>query len=131
MTHTDPIADLLIRIKNAYLAGHRNISVPYSKIKEQIVRVMEKEGYLESVKTKKIDGWKSLVIKLLYKDGKPIFTDVKRESKPGLRKYVSKDKISNETSGLGIAIVTTSKGIMTAKEARKKGIGGEVICRVW
>lgn len=133
MTHTDPIADLLIRIKNAYLSHHVGLIVPYSKVKEQVAKVLEKEGYLKEVKvkTKSKKIQKELDIKLLYVNGKSVLTQMKRESKPGLRKYSSSSKLPRVLSGKGLAIITTSKGIMTAEKAKKEKIGGEIICTVW
>lgn len=131
MTHTDPIADLLIRIKNAYLARLTSLTVPYSKIKEEIAKVMQANGYLAEVAVAGEKSKKELAIKLLYKDGVPAITDVVRESSPGLRRYVKKDKLNKLLTGVGIVILTTPKGIKTAKEAKKQGVGGEIICKVW
>jgi len=136
----DPIADFLIRIKNGYLAKKTEVSVPYSKIKENLGKILVEEGYLEKLKipacpagrrNPKSEIRKNLVLTLKYEKKKPALTDVQRVSKPGLRIYVDKTKIPKVLGGLGITIISTPKGLMTDKEARKKGLGGEVICKVW
>lgn len=130
MTHTDPIADMLARIKNAYMARHKRVEVPYSKIKEEIAAVLKKKNYLKDYKIEG-DKKKLLSIGLLYRNGVPVITNIKRISKPGIRIYSNKDNLPRALSGFGTVILTTSKGIMADDEARKKGIGGEVICEVW
>lgn len=130
MTHTDPIADMLARIKNAYMARHKRVEVPYSKIKEEIAAVLKKKNYLKDYKIEG-DKKKLLSIGLLYRNGVPVITNIKRISKPGIRIYSNKDNLPRVLSGFGTVILTTSKGIMADDEARKKGIGGEVICEVW
>lgn len=131
MTHSDPIADLLTRIKNAYMARHKRVVVPYSKIKEQIVQVLQKEGYLKNVSITENEDKKILEIDLLYKDKKPGITELKRLSKPGMRQYVSRKEIPQILGGLGTTILTTSQGIMTGEQAKKKNVGGEMICEIW
>lgn len=131
MTHSDPIADLLARIKNAYLARHKRVEVPHSKLKEEVVKTMRSEGYLKNYS---VDGDKpkrTLLIELAYKNGEPALTRLRRISKPGLRLYSGKKDMPRVLSGLGTAIVTTSKGIMTADKAREQGVGGELICEIW
>lgn len=130
MTHSDPIADLLTRIKNAYMARHQRVEVPYSKIKEQIAQVLKREGYLKDVALGEDNGKKILEMGLLYEDGQPAIVELKRVSKPGLRIYVGRRKIPKVLSGLGTTILTTSQGIMTGREAKKKNVGGEVICEI-
>lgn len=129
---SDPIADMLTRIKNAYLARHQMVAIPYSKIKEAIGKILVKEGYLKKCeisngksKTKKI------VCELKYKEGKPILENFIRVSKPGRRVYARWEKVPRSLSGFGTTIISTPKGLMTDKEARKKKLGGEVICQVW
>jgi len=126
----DPIADFLIRIKNGYLAKKTEVSVPYSKIKENLGKILVEEGYLEKLKIKN-EKLKIIELTLKYEGKRPALTDVQRVSKPGLRIYVDKTKIPKVLGGLGITIISTPKGLMTDKEARKKGLGGEVICKVW
>jgi len=128
---TDPIADLLIRIKNAHMARQEQLLVPFSKIKKNIAEILQKEGYLESVAVTKANPFIQLEIKLRYVGKLPAVTDVKRLSKPGRRLYVPAKDIPRALGGYGITIVSTSKGMMTDKEARKQNIGGELICQVW
>lgn len=130
---SDPIADFLARIKNGYLSKKKEIAVPYSKFKENLAKILVEEGYLINSKKQKVKSKKhdKLILTLKYEGKKPILTDVQRISKPGLRIYVDKTKIPRVLGGLGITIVSTPKGLMTDSEARKKGLGGEVICKVW
>lgn len=125
---SDPIADMLARIKNAYLAGHKTVEIPCSRIKEEIGKILVKEGYLKTQKTPKPQ---KIVCGLKYEGGKPVMSDFKRVSKPGRRVYVGWKKIPRTLSGYGLTIVSTPKGLMTDKEARKKKLGGELICQVW
>lgn len=127
----DPIGDMIIQIKNAGLSGRDNISLPYSKVKNKIAEILKNEGY---IKTVSIEGEKPkmfLKIFLKYENKKSVITDVKRRSKPGLRIYINKRLIPNVVGGLGIAIISTSQGIMTGSEARKQGLGGELLCEIW
>lgn len=124
---SDPIADMLTRIRNAYQGGHQSVRVPYSGFKEKVLRVLLKNNYLQQVKKER----KELVIKLRYEKEKPALTKIKRISKPSLRIYKRADKLPYVLSGLGMAVISTSKGVMTGREARKKGLGGEVICEIW
>lgn len=129
---TDSIADMLIRIKNAYLAQHQSVMLPYFRIGQQIGMIMVKTGYLNKcqLKTQK-SKIKQLVLVLSYKKGQPALENLKRVSKSGRRIYTSWDKIPRTLSGYGITIVSTSKGVMIGREARKKRLGGEVICQIW
>lgn len=131
MAHTDPISDMLIRIKNAYLANHIKLMVGYSRLKEDIVRVLKKEGYLEEVKVEGKGKDKIIKITLKYADGVRVFTDLRRISKPGLRKYSGSSSLPKVLSGLGHVVVSTPKGVMTAREAGKANVGGELICEIW
>ena len=126
---TDPIADMLTRIRNAQLAGKSQVIVPYSKLKLSIAKVLVGEGFIKSFF---IDEGvkKNLILDLKYYSGKPVISNIKRVSSPGLRVFKNKDKIPTVLGGLGIAIVSTSKGLMSDKEARQLNIGGEVICFV-
>lgn len=123
----DNLADYLVRIKNGYLARKKEVLIPWSKIKEALTAILIGEGYLENYELKEDD----LVIGLKYDKKKPCLTDVKRISKPGLRIYAGKTKIPRVLSGLGTMIISTSKGLMTNKQAKEKGLGGELICKVW
>jgi len=130
MVMTDPIADMLNRIRNANVRRQETIEVPTSKMKKAIAQIMLEEGFIKSVEESE-DG-KTLKITLKYGPNKErVITGLKRISKPGLRVYAGKDEIPRVLGGLGIAILSTSKGIMTDKQARKEGIGGEVICFIW
>lgn len=131
---TDPIADLLTRIRNAYLAGHSQVEVPHSNLKRQLVEKLQSLGYFSSVTIKQADkntSAKTLVIKLKYQNKLPTISSIKRISKPGRRVYLRSNKITSSMAGFDTTLVSTSQGIMTGKEARKTGIGGEIICHVW
>ncbi|CAA3705181.1 30S ribosomal protein S8 [Candidatus Portiera aleyrodidarum] len=124
MNMQDTISDMLTRIRNAQLAYMETVFIPNSKIKLEIARILKEEGYISYYENDKTN----IKIKLKYFKGKPVIEKLKRISKPSLRIYHSKDQLKKVESGLGITIISTSKGIMTSYEARKKGIGGEVIC---
>lgn len=123
----DPIADLLVTIKNGYMARKNNVVVPYSKFKMAIAQVLEKEKYV----TKTEKGDKIINIELLYTNGKPRISTVKRISKPGLRLYGKSKNIKEIRGGRGLVIVSTPQGVMTGKEAKQKKLGGEIICQIW
>ena len=129
---TDPIADLLTRLRNALMAGHEITEMPYSKIREEIVRIMKEEGYLVGytlIEDKPVGRIKVL---LKYQpDRSPAITKISRVSKPGRRVYAGKDEIPSVLGGLGITILSTSSGLMTGKAARSKGVGGEILCEVY
>lgn len=127
---TDPIADLLTRIRNAHHAEKIALTMPGSKIKSAIAKVLKDEGYIESFDTTTEDGKPVLTIKLKYYEGAPVIEQIHRISKPGLRVYKSAEELPKVNGGLGIAIVSTSKGIMTDRAARSAGVGGEVLCSV-
>jgi small subunit ribosomal protein S8 len=131
---TDPIGDFFIRIKNGYLAGKRQVLVPYSKIKEQLAKILVEEGYLKKCQISNVKSQmsnKNLELELKYEGRKPVLTDVKRISKPGLRIYAKAKKIPKVRSGFGITIVSTPQGLMTDTQAGKKNLGGEIICQIW
>ncbi len=129
---TDKIADLLTRIRNAYLAKRKQVVAPYSRLKEEIVKILVAEKYLESYQVEKDEaGFKQLVMVLKYVDGKPVLHQLKRISKPGLRIYTPSHKITPVLSGYGISLISTSKGLMTNKQAKKQNLGGEVLCELW
>ena len=130
MTMQDPIADLLTRIRNAQLAGHGAVNIPFSKLKLQIVRVLKEEGYIEDFLVS--DEVKSQIsVSLKYVEGDPVIEQIKRISRPGLRIYKDRGTVPTVNGGLGISIVSTNKGVMTDRAARKQGIGGEVLCTVF
>lgn len=127
---TDPIADLLTRIRNAHHAEKISLTMPGSKIKTAIAKVLQDEGYIEDFETTDENGKSNLTIKLKYYEGSPVIEKLQRVSKPGLRVYKSAAELPQINGGLGIAIVSTSKGIMTDRAARSAGVGGEVLCSV-
>lgn len=132
MVMTDPIADMLTRIRNANLVGHEKVEVPGSNIKRSIAEILKREGFIRDAEF--IADEKQGVIRLFLKYGKSqerVITGLKRISKPGMRVYVPNDAIPRVLGGLGIAIISTSKGILTDKEARHSSVGGEVLCYVW
>ena len=132
MSMTDAIADMLTRIRNANNAGHKSVEIPASKEKKAIAAILLEEGYIKKYDV--IDDGKQGVIKITLKYGEEkarVIAGLKRISKPGLRVYVGKDDVPKVLNGLGIAIISTSKGVITDKAARKAGVGGEVVCYVW
>ena len=133
MAMSDPIADMLTRIRNANTAKFDTVLVPSSKMKEAISKILKDEGYIEDYELIDNGRFKDIKITLKYKDNKKtkILTGIDRISKPGLRRYAGKVDMPQVLNGLGIAIISTNEGIMTDKEARKRGIGGEIICFVW
>lgn len=130
---SDPIADMLTRIRNANMRKHDTVDVPASKMKNAIAEILYNEGYIEKYELVDNGNFKDIRITLKYSQDKSvkIITGLKKISKPGLRVYAGKDNMPKVLGGLGIAIVSTNEGIMTDKEARRKGIGGEVLCFVW
>jgi len=126
---TDPIADMLTRIRNAALASKAEVNVPFSKVKFAIAKILEKEKYLAAVQV--VEDKTEIKITLKYEDEKPVISMIKRMSKVGRRVYAKKDELPRVLNGLGIAILSTSKGIMTNREAKHLGLGGEVICEVY
>lgn len=132
MVMTDPIADMLTRIRNGNHAKHETVDIPASNIKKQLAKILVEEGYIKGFDV--IDDKKQGIIRveLKYTENKDrVITGIKRISKPGLRVYVKKEEIPRVLGGLGIALISTSKGIVTDRNARKQGVGGEVICYVW
>jgi small subunit ribosomal protein S8 len=131
MSMTDPIADMLVRIKNALAVGKPTVKMPSSKIKQAVAGVLKAEGYIVDSRVSPLGPGKSeLEIVLKYYEGRPVIERLERASKSSLRQYRGKDELPKVLDGLGIAIVTTSKGIMTGREARAAGVGGEVLCLV-
>jgi len=128
---TDPIADMLTRIRNAYMAKKGQVDVPYSGLKFHLANKIKELGYVESVEQTEKDGHKQITMSLKYKNSLPILTGLKRISKPGRRVYTRSNHITRTLSGYGASIISTSKGVLTDTEARKQGIGGEIICQIW
>ena len=129
---TDPIADMLARIRNANKALHDTVEMPSSRAKVEIARLLKEEGYVRDYRIEDGESFKRLVIELKYGSSRErIITDLKRISKPGRRVYARKDRLPRVLGGMGIAILSTSNGVMTGRSAEQKGIGGEVICFVW
>lgn len=127
---SDPIADFLIQVKNGYMARLERVELPSSKVKQSLAVILKQSGYLTSVEV--VGSSKKLLRLLLKYDGKaPALTDVERVSKPGRRVYVKRNAIPTVVGGLGIAIVSTPKGLMIGQEARRVGLGGELVCKVW
>jgi len=131
MSMSDPIADMLTRIRNGQSAGKKNVKLPSSKLKVAIVKVLKAEGYVTDFSTETNGSHTEMTIDLKYYQGVPVIDKVKRISRPGLRIYKSKDELPKVQAGLGIAIVSTSNGVMTDRAARAIGHGGEVICTVY
>ncbi len=132
MSMTDPIADLLTRIRNAITAHHDRVDVPASKIKVAIVRILKDEGFIKNFKVSKDNKQGMIRIFLKYSERNvPVINGLKRISRPGRRVYEGADDITPVLSGLGMAIVTTSAGVMTDKEARRQNVGGEMLCQIW
>ncbi len=127
----DPIADMLIRIKNALMAKHETVMVPHSKLKAQIAQILLDNKYVEEFRVEQKVPQPEIIFKLKYVGRLPAITDVKRVSTPGRRMYAPANKIPRALGGYGITVVSTSKGIMIDKDARKQNIGGEVLCQIW
>ena len=129
---TDTIADMLTRIRNANQMRYEEVKVPASNIKKEIARILKEEGFIKDYKVESDNAQGTIILTLKYTDKKErVITGLKRISKPGLRVYANKDEVPKVLNGLGIAIISTSKGIMTDKEARKENIGGEVLAYIW
>ena len=131
MTINDPIADALTRIRNAKLAKHETVSMPASKLKEELIKVLKNEGYVEGYVVEENNGFKNINVTLRYENGHSVITGIQRISKPGLRVYSKAKNMPRVFDGMGIAVISTSKGLMTEKAARTNKLGGEVLCYVW
>jgi small subunit ribosomal protein S8 len=135
--HSDPIADLLTRLRNALMAGHTSVSVPSSKLKLAIAQILKEEGYIEDYAVVADNGSPQPALRLMLKyvgvrrEKRPVISGLERISKPGRRVYARKKDIPWVLSGMGIAILSTPKGVMTGSRARQMGVGGEVLCKVW
>ena len=129
---TDPVADMLARIRNANKALHERVEMPTSRLKEGIARILKEEGYNQDYHFHKGQSFDTLVIQLKYGRGRErVITDLKRVSKPGRRVYARKDRLPRVLGGMGVAILSTSSGLVTSRTAEERGIGGEVVCFVW
>ena len=131
MSMTDPVADMLTRLRNAYKAGHARVAMPSSNMKAGIAQLLKDEGFIKDYSVQSDDKQGVLTLSLSYIEGKPVIIGLQRVSKPGCRKYSSKNDLPVIRGGLGMAIVSTSKGLLTDTAARENGVGGEVVCAVW
>ena len=137
MSFSDPIADMLTRIRNAVMAGHTLVAIPSSKLKVSIAEILKQEGFIDDYEVAEAEatGFKVLRISLKYvgerRDRKPVISGLERVSKPGRRIYAKRSEIPWVLSGLGVAIVSTPKGVMSGQRARQLGVGGEILCKVW
>ena len=137
MSFTDPIADMLTRVRNGVMAGHSQVAMPSSKIKAEIAKILKEEGFIENfeVADGEQTGFKVLRVKIKYvgerRERRPVISGLERVSKPGRRIYTKRQDIPWVLSGIGIAILSTPKGVMTGQRARQLGIGGEILCKVW
>jgi small subunit ribosomal protein S8 len=129
---TDPIADMLTRIRNANKAMHERAEMPTSRLKEEIARILKEEGYITNYRVEKGESYDSLVVELKFgKNRERVISNLKRVSKPGRRVYARKDRLPRVLGGMGTAILSTSKGVVTSRTAAEQGIGGEVVCFIW
>jgi small subunit ribosomal protein S8 len=132
MRLTDPVADMLTRVRNALQARHQKVDVPASRLKVEIARILKEEGYIANFKAVEEAGQNVLRVYLKYgANNEAAIRDLQRISRPGCRVYVGKDEIRRVQGGLGISIMTTPKGVMTGRQARREGVGGEILCEVW
>jgi small subunit ribosomal protein S8 len=132
MSLTDPVADFLTRVRNAIKARHQKVDVPHSKLKVEMARILKEEGYIANFKAAEEEGRKVLRVYLKYSpDNSSPISDLKRVSRPGCRVYVGHTEIPRVLGGLGISILTTPRGVMTGRQARKEGVGGEVLCEIY
>jgi len=131
MSMSDPIADMLTRIRNASRAGHPRVSFPGSRMKEAILRILKTEGFIEDYSVNAQGQKKSIEVQLKYHDKQPVIRQVERVSTPGRRNYIKVEELRPVRNNMGLAIVSTSHGVMTGRRARKLNVGGELLCRVW
>jgi small subunit ribosomal protein S8 len=130
--HTDPVADMLARIKNANKALHDTTSMPASRMRQEIARLLKEEGYIKDFRVERGESFDTLVVELKFgKNRERIITDLKRISKPGRRVYARKDRLPRVLGGMGTAIMSTSDGLVTSRTAQERGVGGEVVCFIW
>ncbi len=132
MSMTDPIADFLTRLRNAQLARHKTTSLPSSKLKARIAQILKDEGYIEDTRVEEKDGRATLHVTLKYDErNQPVIEGISRVSRPGLRRYSAANDLTKVRGGLGLAIISTSRGVITDAQAKKDHVGGEVLCHVW
>ena len=131
MSLTDPIGDMIARIKNAQKRNYKKVNLPSSKFKTKIAEVLKTEGYIINYKIENLEGKSNLLIDLKYNSGNPVINSIQRVSKPGRRIFSSAESLPKVSNGLGIAIISTPKGVMTDQDARKNQVGGEIICKVF
>lgn len=131
MSMQDPLSDMLTRIRNSQMAGKTQVEMPGSKLKAAVANVLQEEGYIGGFSATEEGGKPRLSIELKYYQGKPVIAEIDRFSRPGLRQYRGKDELPSVRAGLGVAIVSTSRGVMTERAARAAGVGGEVLCTVY
>lgn len=131
MATNDPIADLLTRIRNAQAAGHRTVSAPYSRINLEIAKLLHEEGYVEAAEHVDGEPFPTISVRLKYQGETPVITGLRRNSRPSQRLYVNAQSIPEVLDGFGIAVISTSQGVMTGRRAQEAGVGGEVLCSVW
>ncbi|NQV00523.1 MAG: 30S ribosomal protein S8 [Parcubacteria group bacterium] len=128
---SDPIADMLTRIRNAQAVSHKTVTIPFSKLKFNLAKILEKEGLIGKTDTQGKKTKKVIEIELRYKNDTPIISSIKRISKPGLRIYIKKDELKPIRQGYGLIIISTPQGLMTNNEAKRKGLGGEILCEIY
>ena len=132
MSMTDPIADFLTRIRNGIRAGHDEVLIPHSKMKAEMARILQEQGYIDGWSVERARVGKTLRIRLKYTDSRgSVISGLRRVSKPGRRTYVASKEVPRVLGGMGINILTTPQGVMTGRQARKQGVGGEVLCQIW
>jgi len=131
MSVNDPIADYLCRVRNAISAKHEKVDIPASRVKVEITKILKEEGFIQNYKVQDDTKQGSIRIFFRYVDGSPVITGLKQVSKPGRRIYVNKTKVPRVIGGLGVSIVSTSRGIMTGEQSHKQGVGGEILCEIW
>jgi small subunit ribosomal protein S8 len=128
---SDPIADFLTRLRNATRSGKAEVIAPFSKMKGEIARILKEEGFVNAVEVQDSEGFRQIRVVLKYSGNRPVITDLQRVSRPGLRRYVGAGEIPKVLSGIGISILSTSSGVMSSREARRKNVGGELLAFVW
>ncbi|MCZ6775735.1 MAG: 30S ribosomal protein S8 [Ignavibacteria bacterium] len=131
MTMTDPVADYLTRLRNAIQAGHKRLDIPASKLRRNLTRLLLEHGFIAGYTEIKDTRQGTIRIRIKYTDGKPSISGLRRVSRPGLRKYVGVDEAPRVLGGLGVAVLSTSKGLLTDRQARQANVGGEVLCEIW
>lgn len=131
MTTTDPIADYLTRLRNALQARHKRVDIPASRLKREVTRILAEQGFIAGVTEVQKSPQTMLRVQLRYTEGRPAITGLRRISKPGRRLYVSSQDVPRVLNGLGIAVISTSRGVMTDRQAREQHVGGEVLCYIW